>query len=150
MGWGWIPDEPDEAETRIEIENYSPKTNKSVKACIQTNNINMKEIKGLSDLMKLFVPNVEQVIFNDPATIVFWEDGSKTVVKCSEEFEDYDKEKGLAFCFLKKLYGDKYYQKMLKPIIEKFTKEEAENTEVVKIQNKNQTTKGGKNEKWQK
>ena len=27
---------------------------------------------------------IKKVIFNPPATIVFWEDGSKTVVKCRE------------------------------------------------------------------
>lgn len=29
-------------------------------------------------------PKVERVIFNTPATIVFWNDGTKTVVKCQE------------------------------------------------------------------
>ena len=28
---------------------------------------------------------IKKVIFNDPATIVFWEDGTKTVVKCKED-----------------------------------------------------------------
>ena len=38
---------------------------------------------------------IEKVIFNDPATIVIWADGSKTVVKC-QEGDVFDKEKGLA------------------------------------------------------
>ena len=29
-------------------------------------------------------PKVERAIFNGPATFVFWDDGEKTVVKCSE------------------------------------------------------------------
>ena len=35
--------------------------------------------------------NVSKIIFNPPATIVFWEDGTKTVVKCSaeDEFSEY-------------------------------------------------------------
>ena len=35
--------------------------------------------------------DVERVIFNDPATIVFWGDGSKTVVKCTkgQKFNKY-------------------------------------------------------------
>ena len=35
--------------------------------------------------------NVSKIIFNPPATIVFWEDGTKTVVKCSaeDEFKEY-------------------------------------------------------------
>lgn len=38
---------------------------------------------------------IEKVIFNDPATIVFWKDGTKTIVKCQEGAE-FDPEKGLA------------------------------------------------------
>ena len=34
------------------------------------------------------------MIFNAPATIVFWKDGSKTVVKA--QGDEYDPEKGLA------------------------------------------------------
>lgn len=45
---------------------------------------------------------ITNVIFNDPATIVFWSDGTKTVVKCCED-DTFDKEKGLAMAVLKKL-----------------------------------------------
>lgn len=38
---------------------------------------------------------IKKVIFNDPATIVFWKDGTKTVVK-SQEGAEFDPEKGLA------------------------------------------------------
>lgn len=38
---------------------------------------------------------INRVIFNDPATIVFWKDGTKTVAKCQEGAE-FDPEKGLA------------------------------------------------------
>lgn len=47
---------------------------------------------------------IKKVIFNDPATIVYWEDGSKTVVKC-QEGDTFDKEKGLAMCIAKRVYG---------------------------------------------
>ena len=50
--------------------------------------------------------NIKKVIFNEPATIVFWEDGTKTVVKCSEN-ETFDKEKGLAMAIVKKMLGNK-------------------------------------------
>lgn len=50
--------------------------------------------------------NIEKVIFNDPATIVFWKDGTKTVVKC-QDGDTYDKELGLAMCCSKKLFGNK-------------------------------------------
>ncbi len=48
----------------------------------------------------------KRVIFNDPATIVIWEDGSKTIVKC-QKGDVYDPEKGLALCFMKKALGNK-------------------------------------------
>lgn len=48
----------------------------------------------------------EKVIFNEPATIVIWKDGSKTVVKCQKN-DEYDPEKGLALCFMKKALGNK-------------------------------------------
>ena len=49
--------------------------------------------------------SIKQVIFNDPATIVLWADGTKTVVKC--ENEAYDPEKGLAMALAKKMLGNK-------------------------------------------
>ena len=51
-------------------------------------------------------PKVERVIFNHPATIIFWKDGSKTVVKC-QQGDIYDKEKGFVMAYLKKLLGNK-------------------------------------------
>lgn len=53
-------------------------------------------------------PEIENVIFNDPATIVFWKDGTKTTVKCRKDKGDvFSKETGLAMAILKKLYGNK-------------------------------------------
>lgn len=46
-----------------------------------------------------------KVIFNGPATIVLWDDGTKTVVKCTER-ETFDYEKGVALCYMKKLLGN--------------------------------------------
>lgn len=55
------------------------------------------------------IPKIKDVIYNRPATIVFWEDGTKTVVKCKNE--KFDPEKGLAMAFSKKMLGNKgnYY-----------------------------------------
>lgn len=47
---------------------------------------------------------IKDVIFNDPATIVLWEDGTKTVVKCNGE-QVFDPEKGLAMAIVKKYMG---------------------------------------------
>lgn len=55
------------------------------------------------------IPKIKSVIYSDPATIVFWKDGTKTVVKCKNE--KFDPEKGLAMAFSKKMLGNKgnYY-----------------------------------------
>lgn len=50
---------------------------------------------------------IKRVIFNNPATIVFWSDGTKTVVKCDER-DKYDPEKGLAMAIAKKSMGNNY------------------------------------------
>lgn len=47
---------------------------------------------------------IKDVIFNDPATIVLWADGTKTVVKCNGE-QVFDPEKGLAMAIVKKYMG---------------------------------------------
>ncbi len=60
-----------------------------------------------------YVPRIKNIKFNDPATIIFWEDGSKTVVKAYEEF---DPEKGVAMAIAKKAMGNKgsYYDEIIK------------------------------------
>lgn len=51
-----------------------------------------------------------RVVFNGPATIVFWSDKTKTVVKCGKR-DKFDPEKGLAMAIVKKMFGNKgnYY-----------------------------------------
>lgn len=63
---------------------------------------------------------IKRVIFNDPATIVLWQDGTKTVVKVHDE--PFDAEKGLAMAILKKLCGKAQLRKEFK----KWIKEEQE------------------------
>ena len=48
---------------------------------------------------------IDRVIFNDPATIILWNDGSKTVVKRSDD-DIWDSEKGFCMAIIKKLYGN--------------------------------------------
>ena len=51
---------------------------------------------------------IKKVIFNDPATIVFWSDGTKTVVKRGEN-DTFDPEKGLAMAISKKFFDNMGY-----------------------------------------
>lgn len=74
---------------------------------------------------------IKNVIFNPPATIVFWEDGTKTVVKCQNEI--FDPEKGLAMAFMKNALGNKSnYFNTVKKWAEKYDVFEATLREALK------------------
>lgn len=66
---------------------------------------------------------IEKVIFNQPATVVLWQDGTKTVVKAQND-EPFDPEKGLAMAITKKVLGNKgsYYDE-IKKWVEPYQKE---------------------------
>ena len=67
--------------------------------------------------------SIRKVIFNDPATIVLWSDGTKTVVKCGPE-DKFDTEKGLAMAIVKKMAGnDNRFHKVFKQYTKKKKKE---------------------------
>lgn len=63
---------------------------------------------------------IERVIFSNPATIVIWKDGTKTVAKCRKG-DTYSKEAGLAICYMKKIMGSR--KKFLK-VMKKWIPEE--------------------------
>ena len=54
---------------------------------------------------RYLIPSIVKVIYNPPATIILWEDETKTVVKCCET-DIYDPEKGFAMAVIKKLCGN--------------------------------------------
>ena len=89
--------------------------------------INVTERKEQTD-MKL--PEIVNVKFNDPATIVFWSDKTKTVVKAGPD-DIYDPEKGLAMAIVKKVYGNvgRYYNTIGK-WVDKYYKEDAPAIEI--------------------
>lgn len=64
-------------------------------------------LKFLKDLS--VTSDIKKVIFNGPATIILWDDGTKTVVKCKEG-DPYSKEAGFALCLLKKLSGNDFHK----------------------------------------
>lgn len=72
---------------------------------------------------------IKDVIFNDPATIVFWTDGTKTVVKV-QDGDEFDPEKGLTMAITKKLYGNTgSYCNLIKKWCEPYYEKEAEEAE---------------------
>lgn len=60
--------------------------------------------------------HVKSVHFNDPYTIIEWDDG--TITKVSSGNESYDKEYGVVFCILKRLLGNtsRYYDLIKKTV----------------------------------
>lgn len=72
-----------------------------------------KPPESIADMMAKFFTGpsirIKQVMFNGPATIVYWSDNTKTIVKCMED-EEFDPEKGLAMAICKRLYGGDFHR----------------------------------------
>ena len=85
------------------------------------NSFRLEPVRKKVDYSKMYgamfceMPKIKDVIFNDPATIVFWADGTKTVVKC-QDGDIFDPEKGLETAITKKALGNKgnYYNELNK------------------------------------
>lgn len=60
------------------------------------------------------IPEVREIRYNGPATIVFWEDNTKTVVKVQPGEEYYDPDKAFAMAVCKKLFGNKFNRHLAK------------------------------------
>lgn len=60
-------------------------------------------LKGVDDYDKGLTP--VRIIYNPPATIVFWADGDKTVVKCSKT-EEFNKYHGFCAALAKRVIGN--------------------------------------------
>lgn len=116
------------------------------------NKVNTYLTKGEFDAMDRFILTgipegyripleFKKVIYNDPATIVIWKFGSKTVVRCDgfktitnkdgsktvvkySEGEKYDELKGLMMCIIKKFYGLKEFYKVYDDAVKYVTDEE--------------------------
>lgn len=57
---------------------------------------------------KNVVATIDHVVFNGPATIIFWQDGTKTVLKCHEG-DEFSAVTGFALCMLKGMLGNQGY-----------------------------------------
>lgn len=60
----------------------------------------------------LYMPKLEDVLFAPPATIAWFDDGTKTVAIAGHD-DKYDKETGLAICMLKRVLGNKEYRNIM-------------------------------------
>ena len=90
------------------------------------------DIYTTKEAIKTMRNSIKKIIFNDPATIIIWGNGDKTIVKCGEG-ETYDPEKGMAMAIAKHFLGDKgnYYETFKKwlPKEHETVKESKSNTE---------------------
>ena len=63
---------------------------------------------------ELFLTNrlkIKKVIHNDPATIVYFSDGSKSVVKVHKE-DEYNKDIGVLLCIAKRQLGKDFHRSL--------------------------------------
>lgn len=75
----------------------------------------MEEATKKKEETTMTAASIKNVIFNPPATIVFWTDGSKTVVKCNAK-EEFDPEKGMTMAIAKRCANnsDDFYKEIKK------------------------------------
>lgn len=64
-----------------------------------------KALKAIQERNKDLRGKIVDVKFSGDRTIVFFRDGTKTIVKC-QEGDTFDKEKGLAMACMKRLFKD--------------------------------------------
>lgn len=83
--------------------------NKELRYCRNDVEITKKAYNSFFGAKNTATMGIRKVIFNDPATIIFWNDGTKTVVKA--DGEAFDPEKGMAMAISKKMLGNEgnYY-----------------------------------------
>ena len=63
-----------------------------------------------------FIAKIDKVYFGKGTTVIKWKDGTSTKVKC-QDGEEFDKEKGVAMCIIKHMFGDiGYYNEIFKSL----------------------------------
>jgi hypothetical protein len=63
-----------------------------------------------------FIAKIDKVYFGKDTTVIKWKDGTSTKVKC-QDGETFDKEKGIAMCIIKHMFGDiGYYNEIFKSL----------------------------------
>jgi hypothetical protein len=97
---------PDGGEINVELKDVNAKMYNSGPV-----EINLEGLIRVQDYSTPKIPikrkslAVKKVIYNPPATIILWEDGTKTVVKCDPR-DEYDPKYGFALCYMKKALGN--------------------------------------------
>ena len=112
-----LPWNPDKDVIRVPANNLRIDIDRAIYAAMAIDYSRQStEQTKKNDIVRLGMCNVSirKVIFNNPATIVLWSDGTKTVVKCGPD-DIFDEEKGLAMAIVKKMAGnDSRFHKVFK------------------------------------
>ena len=110
------PNDSREVIGRVTETRYSPCEGFSFNIAVPRKGGKMEELRkvllGTETTLKWGLysdTDIARVIFHGPATIVYWMDGTKTVVKCMEG-EKFDYEKGLAMAVCKRIYGTRFHE----------------------------------------
>lgn len=129
----------------IECEDGSTYAGKVAHICGSPYRFNNLCVEAVIEDKPIAAYGIENVIFQNPATIVFWSDGTKTVVNCMDNAEDkkkivdgkeviirkprkcdtYSKEAGLAMAIAKKWAGNNgNYNNIFRKFIPEMAEEE--------------------------
>lgn len=129
----------------IECEDGSTYAGKVAHICGSPYRFNNLCVEAVIEDKPIAAYGIENVIFQNPATIVFWSDGTKTVVNCMDNVEDkkkivdgkeviirkprkcdtYSKEAGLAMAIVKKWAGNNgNYNNIFRKFIPEMAEEE--------------------------
>lgn len=97
------------------FEKVTAKGTEELNARAFTGNRPVDEVKAYV-MRRVMSVEPKRIIRNGPALIVFWNDGTKTVVKCHDE--EFDPEKGLAMALARRLWNRSQTIKRVKSIEE--------------------------------
>lgn len=97
------------------VTSYLPITSSSL--CLGSQEVHLTKEYAENvyvDKIKMnLIPPIKDALFKDPATIVFFEDGTKTVVKTMEG-QEFDPDYGFLLCIMKRAYGEDFHKLMWK------------------------------------
>ena len=105
---------PKENDTKTETENtnYYTKLLKNLMSAVDKQNRIDNSFGSYYEDDSGNVTYIKEVIYNDPAVVVLWNDGTKTVSKC-DYGDNFNPEFGLILCVLKKVVGNDQVAKLL-------------------------------------
>jgi len=72
--------------------------------------------KELNRTNPMTTPKVEKVIYNNPATIIIFDDGTKSVSKVDAQ-DTYDKTMGFLLAYVKRFCSHREFKRMIKEYI---------------------------------